>query len=223
MSCISSNSHLRLLFCVVLFLLVPFLCLSADPDPLQDLCVADLNSTPSINGFACKPSWNITSDDFFSDVLSRESNSTNIFGTSVTAGNVLAFPGVNTLGISMNRVDFAPGGLNPLHSHPRSSESGVVIKGKLLVGFVATDNVLYSKVLKAGEMFVIPRGLVHFQLNVGKHKALAFTAFNSHSPGAVVSPQTLFGSSPAIPNEVLRKTFQVGDDVINTIKSKFGS
>ncbi|GLU12274.1 hypothetical protein SLE2022_289680 [Rubroshorea leprosula] len=103
----------------------------------------------------------------------------------------------------MNRVDFAPGGVNPPHSHPRSTESGIVIKGKLLVGFVATDNKFYSKVLTRGQMFVIPRGLVHFQQNVGKGKALTFTAFNSQLPGAVVLPKTIFAANPSIPEEVL--------------------
>uniref|UniRef100_A0A5B6YLV0 Germin-like protein n=1 Tax=Davidia involucrata TaxID=16924 RepID=A0A5B6YLV0_DAVIN len=183
----------------------------------------DLKASLSINGFPCKNASEVTSDDFFFDGLSKEGNTSNIFGATVTGGNVLAFPGLNTLGISINRVDFAPGGINPPHSHPRSTESGVVIKGKLLVGFVTTGNVFYSKIITAGQMFVIPRGLVHFQQNVGKGKALIFTAFNSHLPGAVVLPLTLFASTPSIPNDVLTKTFQVEDAVINGIKSKFGS
>lgn len=197
---------------------------SGDPDALQDLCVADLKaSKPDINGFPCKAASEVTSDDFFFDGLSNEGNTTNVFGSSVSAGNVLAFPGLNTLGISMNRVDFAPGGINPPHSHPRSTESGVVIKGKLLVGFVTTENVFYSKVITAGQMFVIPQGLVHFQLNVGDGKALAFTAFNSQLPGSVVVPANLFASKPSIPDEVLTKGFQVDEDVIHDIRSKFGS
>jgi hypothetical protein len=36
-------------------------------------------------------------------------------------------------------------------------------------------------------------------------------------------PLNLFASTPSIPNDVLTKTFQVGDDVVNSIKSKFGS
>ena len=153
----------------------------------------------------------------------KEGNTSNIFGSIVTPGNVLSFPGLNTLGMSMNRVDFAPGGINPPHSHPRATESGVVIEGKLLVGFVTTNNVYHSKVLSAGQMFVIPRGLVHFQRNVGEGKALSFTAFNSHLPGVVVLPTTLFASTPSIPNEVLTQTFQVGEEVVNSIKSKFGA
>ncbi|ONI08515.1 hypothetical protein PRUPE_5G183100 [Prunus persica] len=219
----SSSLVFSLLFCLMVsMLLLPLPSNGADPDPLQDFCVADLNASTSVNGFPCKPVSKTTSDDFFFDGLSKEGNTSNPFGANLTAGNVLAFPGLNTLGISMNRVDFAPGGINPPHSHPRASESGVVIEGKLLVGFVTTNNVFYSKVLSAGQMFVIPRGLVHFQLNVGEGKALAFTAFNSQLPGAVVLPLTLFASMPSIPDQVLTKALQVDKDVINTIRSKFG-
>ncbi|KAK4851860.1 hypothetical protein QYF36_019005 [Acer negundo] len=42
-------------------------------------------------------------------------------------------------------------------------------------------------------------------------------------PGTAVVPLILFASTPAIPNGVQTKAFQVEDDVINAIKSKFGS
>ncbi|XP_052182514.1 germin-like protein subfamily T member 2 [Diospyros lotus] len=217
-----SSSCVQLILCLSVLLLLPLPYSSADPEPLRDFCVADLNSSISVNGFPCKPASEVSSEDFFFDGLSNEGNTSNVFGAHVTTGNVLAFPGLNTLGLSMNRVDFAPGGLNPPHSHPRSSETGVVIKGKVLVGFVTTGNVFYSKVLTAGQMFVIPRGLVHFQMNVGTGKALTLTAFNSQLPGADVLPLTLFASKPSIPNDVLTKAFQVDEDVVNGIKSKFG-
>ncbi|KAK4350477.1 hypothetical protein RND71_029790 [Anisodus tanguticus] len=214
----------RLTFVLVILLVLPFPSHCADPDPLQDFCVGILkNASISLNGFPCKPASQVTSDDFFFDGLSKEGNTDNVFGFSVTPGNVLSFPGLNMLGLSMNRVDYAPGGLNPPHSHPRATESGVVIKGKLFVGFVTTGNQLYSKVLTAGQMFVVPRGLVHFQMNVGKVKAMTITAFNSHLPGSVVLPTSLFASKPPIPVDVLTKTFQVEASVIDGIKAKFGA
>ncbi|KAK8508694.1 hypothetical protein V6N13_116203 [Hibiscus sabdariffa] len=212
---------LDLLCCLTVFWLLLLPSHSADPDPLQDFCVANLSASVSLNGFPCKPASEVTSDDFFFDGFTKEGNTTNPFGSFLRPANVLTFPALNTLGIAMNRVDIAPGGINPPHSHPRASEAGVVIQGKLLVGFVTTNNVFYSKVLTAGQMFVVPRGLVHFQLNVGDGNALAYTAFNSHLPGAAVLPLNLFASS--IPNDVLTKTFQVDADIIDTIKSKFKS
>uniref|UniRef100_A0A803M1E6 Germin-like protein n=1 Tax=Chenopodium quinoa TaxID=63459 RepID=A0A803M1E6_CHEQI len=146
------------ILCIVVFLLAPLLSHAADPDPLLDFCVADLNASPSFTNFPCKPTSNVTSEDFFFDGFMKEGNTSNLFGVGVTQGNVLAFPALNMLGLSMNRVDLAPNGLNPPHSHPRATESGVVINGKILVGFVTTGNVFYSKVLLPGQMFVIPRG-----------------------------------------------------------------
>lgn len=213
---------ISLVLCLVVStLLFPLPSDSADPDPLQDFCVADLSAAGAVNGFPCKPVSNTTADDFFFDGLSKQGNTSNVFRGKVTTANVLAFPGLNTLGISMNRVDLAPGGMNPPHWHPRASESGVVIKGKVLAGFVTTRNVYYSKVLTTGQMFVVPRGLVHFQLNVGEGEALVFTAFNSQLPGSAIVPLNLFASTPLVHDQVLTKAFQVDEDVINSIRSKF--
>ncbi|KAH6801247.1 RmlC-like cupins superfamily protein [Perilla frutescens var. hirtella] len=207
---------------LTLVLLLPSPSLSSDPDPLQDFCIADLQGSFSVNGFPCKLASNVTSDDFFFDGLARESNTNNSFGSNAIQGNVLAFPGLNTLGISMSRFDIAPGGIIPPHSHPRATESGILIQGQLLVGLTTTSGVFYAKNMTAGKMFVIPRGLMHFQMNVGNEKALAYSAFNSHMPGAVIVSVNLFGSRPSVPNDVLTKTFLVNESVIDQIKSKFG-
>ncbi|KAL7098628.1 hypothetical protein ACP275_09G029700 [Erythranthe tilingii] len=201
---------------------------SSDPDPLQDFCIADLKSPPSINGYPCKPTVNVTSDDFFFDGLSKEGNTTNSpMKSFVTHGHVLAFPGLNTLGMSMNRLDIAVGGVTHPHTHPRATECGVVVKGKMLVGLITSaNNVVYSKNLSAGQVFVIPRGLVHFQMNVGRGNVLVFTSFNSHFPGTVQISKSLFASKPSgnngvnvVPDEVLMKAFQVNKTVVDEIKS----
>uniref|UniRef100_A0A1D1YID2 Germin-like protein n=1 Tax=Anthurium amnicola TaxID=1678845 RepID=A0A1D1YID2_9ARAE len=199
----------------------------SDPDPLQDFCVGVLQGSEAAaapaNGLPCKPASAVAADDFFFSSLARGGNTSNALGSAVTAGNALTFPGLNTLGLSMIRVDFAPGGVNPPHSHPRATELVLVAEGRLLVGFVTTAGVLFSKVVGAGEVFVVPRGLVHFLRSVGEGGAVAFTAFNSQLPGAVIAAATLFGSNPPIPDDVLSRAFQVDGLIIGTIKSKFGS
>ncbi|XWS64821.1 hypothetical protein CRYUN_Cryun05aG0037100 [Craigia yunnanensis] len=58
--------------------------------------------------------------------------------------------GLNTLGISLARIDYAPyGGLNPPHTHTRATEILVVLEGTLYVGFVTSnlDNRPITKVL----------------------------------------------------------------------------
>lgn len=82
----------------------------------------------------------------------------------------LNFAGLNTLGISLVRIDHAPYGLNPPHTHPRATEILVVLEGSLYVSFITSnpDNKLFTKVLCKGDVFVFPEGLIHFQLNFGK-------------------------------------------------------
>lgn len=205
-------------------LLAPVL-LASDPDPLQDFCVADLNGGQvSVNGHPCLPSSSAGDDFLFSNKLAKGGDTSNPNGSNVTELDVAEWPGVNTLGVSMNRVDFAPGGTNPPHIHPRGTEIGLVTRGELLVGIIGsldTGNRYYSKVLRAGETFVIPRGLMHFQFNVGKTEATMFVSFNSQNPGIVFVPLTMFGSNPPIPTPVLAKALRVDAGVVDLIKSKF--
>ncbi|ONK71297.1 uncharacterized protein A4U43_C04F7020 [Asparagus officinalis] len=62
------------------------------------------------------------------------------------------------------------------------------------VGFVDTANNLYTQTLEPGDMFVFPKGLVHFQNCKGKEPAIAMSAFGSASAGTVSIPKTVFGS-----------------------------
>ncbi|GLT66521.1 hypothetical protein SLA2020_388810 [Shorea laevis] len=103
------------------------------------------------------------------DSAKRETHQTSLARVSHHA-DVLSFPGLNTLGVSLIRADLAIGGVIPPHTHPRATEAVLVASGHILVGLVTTGNVYYSKVLTAGQLFIIPRGLVHFQRNVGPGK-----------------------------------------------------
>ncbi|EXB57568.1 hypothetical protein L484_022675 [Morus notabilis] len=193
----------------------------ADPDLLQDVCVADLNSEVRVNGYACKSSANISADDFFSTILAKPGATNNTFGSLVTGANVQKIPGLNTLGVSLSRIDYAPGGLNPPHTHPRATEIVFVLYGELDVGFITTANVLVSKTIKKGEIFAFPKGLVHFQKNNGKDPAAVISAFNSQLPGTQSISTTLFGASPPVPDNVLTKAFQIGTKEVQKIKSRF--
>ncbi|KAJ4851373.1 hypothetical protein Tsubulata_006690 [Turnera subulata] len=208
---------------LTVLLLLPLHTSAGDPDPMQDFCVADLQAHTSVNGYPCKPAKSVTANDFFFDGFTKEGNTSNNLGSALTIANVNVFPALNTLGVAMGRVDLAPGGLNPPHIHPRATEAGIIIEGKVLIGFVTTANVFHSKELSVGQMFVVPKGLLHFQLNVGQGKALIYTALNSHLPGSVIVSNTLFASSPAIPEHVLTKAFQADKHTIDTIRSKFGA
>ncbi|CAN4110846.1 unnamed protein product [Withania somnifera] len=192
---------------------------AGDPDMLQDICVADLASSTKVNGFPCKNMFSAA--DFSSMVISKPGATNNTFGSLVTAANVLQVPGLNTLGVSMARIDFAPGGINPPHVHPRATEMVYVLQGQLDVGFITTANVLFAKRIVQGEVFVFPRGLVHFQKNNGNIPAAVIAGFNSQFPGTQSIATTLFAASPGVPDDVLAQAFQIGTMQVQQIKSRF--
>ncbi|KAK3437071.1 hypothetical protein EUGRSUZ_C01763 [Eucalyptus grandis] len=197
-----------------------------DPSPLQDICVAinDPKSAVFVNGEFCKDPKQATADDFTFMGFRNPGNTANPLGSKVTPATVNEFPGLNTLGISMARLDFAPGGLNPPHTHPRGTEVLVVIEGTLLVGFVTSNqlnNTLFTKVLYKGDVFVFPIGLIHFQLNTGKTPALAFAGLSSQNPGVITIANSVFGARPPISADVLTKAFQVDKKIVDYLQAQF--
>ena len=204
----------------VLFVaLVPMAIMAADGDPLQDFCVADLASATTLNGKVCKPLAQVVATDFKSSLLNKAGNTNNANSAAVTAANVDNFAGLNTLGISMARIDFAKGGLNVPHTHPRASEILFVAEGTLYVGFVDTNNTLFATTLNKGDVFVFPRGLVHFQLNIGNYPAVAIAALGSQNPGVQQIALALF--TPDINDQVLTKAFKITQQEVNSIQAKF--
>ncbi|XP_019057095.1 PREDICTED: germin-like protein subfamily 1 member 8 isoform X3 [Tarenaya hassleriana] len=173
-----------------LFLLsvtIPY-AMASDPSPLQDFCVAVNNPANAlfVNGKFCKDPKLVTADDFFKSGFDKAGNTTNRIGSSVTAFNVDTLPGLNTLGISLVRIDYAPFGQNPPHTHPRATE-----------------------------------GLIHFQFNPTRSKAVAFAALSSQNPGVITIANSVFGSKPAIDPIVLSKAFQLDVNVVKNLQTKF--
>lgn len=176
-----------------------------------------------VNGLVCKNPMLVGADDFYFSGLHIAGTTTNPVGSNVTAVTVAQLQGLNTLGISMARIDYAPWGINPPHTHPRASEILTVLEGSLLVGFVTSnpENRLITKVLQKGDAFVFPVGLIHFQQNVGNYNAVAVAALSSQNPGVIPIAKSVFGSTPAIDSDVLAKAFQVDKSVVDQMKSKF--
>lgn len=173
-----------------------------------------------MNGFPCKNPSSVGADDFFFAGLAKPGFTNNTMGSLVTGANVEKIPGLNTLGVSLSRIDYAPGGLNPPHTHPRATEVVFVLEGELEVGFITTSNVLISKSIRKGEIFVFPKGLVHFQKNIGMMPASVIAAFNSQLPGTQSLAATLFAATPTVPDDVLSKAFQIGTKQVQKIKSR---
>ncbi|XP_077232108.1 germin-like protein 9-3 [Tasmannia lanceolata] len=113
---------------------------------------------------------------------------------------------------------FPSASVNPPHTHPRSAELLFLLSGSLQVGFVDTTNKLYTQTLQAGDMFVFPKGLLHFQYNNdAKNPALAISVFGSASAGTVSVPSTVF--STGIDDGILAKSFKTDVATVEKIKA----
>ena len=176
-----------------------------------------------VNGKFCKNPSLYTPDDFSFSGFDVPGNTSNQLGVHVNIVTADLLPGLNTLGVSMARIDFAPnGGLNPPHYHPRASELLLVVKGTLYAGFVTSnpDHRLFAKILKPGDLIVFPFGLVHFQLNIGKTPAVAIAALTSQNPGVNTVANAIFGASPSINPAVITTAFHLDRKLVEDLQSQ---
>jgi len=210
-------------FLLALLALSASCALASDPGQLQDFCIADRTSQVFVNGFACKDPKTAVVEDFHFSGLHMSGNTSNKQGSAVTAVNVAQIAGLNTLGVSLARVDYAPYGQNPPHLHPRATEILTVLEGSLYVGFVTSnpDNKLFSKVLNKGDVFVFPQGLIHFQFNIGTSEAIAIAALSSKNPGVITIANAVFGSKQSISDDILAKAFAVDKNIVDHIQAQF--
>ena len=128
------------------------------------------------------------------------------------------FPALNGQSVSYAILEFPTSTTNPVpHTHPRASELLFLTQVTLQVGFVDTTNKLFNKTLQAGDVFVFPKGLVHFQYNDDvKFTALAISTFGSANAGTVLLPNTLF--TTGIDDNVLAKSFKTDIATIKALK-----
>ncbi|CAK9215539.1 unnamed protein product [Sphagnum troendelagicum] len=149
---------------------------AADPDPLQ---ISALQTCPRMLRMKC--------------VVHR-------YKRLPTDCECLTVP-LNTLGISHGRLDFDIGGVIPPHTHPFASETLFVVKGTIYTGFISFDNILYAETLQEGDVYIFPKGSLHFQLNVGNGPAVTFNSLNSQNPGFLSAANQLLVTK--IPEKVL--------------------
>lgn len=199
-----------------LLLLQSIVAFASDPDPVTDFCIP---ISPS-NTFSCKNASTATVEDFtFSGIKFPGNFKQSGFSSKPVNSNV--FPGLNTLGMSFVRADFDVGGVNVPHFHPRATEVAYVLEGKVYSGFVDTNNRIFAKVIEKGEVMVFPRGLVHFQMNVGDSPATLLGSFDSQNPGLQKIPNAVFGSG--IKEELLEKAFGLNSEELSKLRRKFSS
>ncbi|WOG82676.1 hypothetical protein DCAR_0101842 [Daucus carota subsp. sativus] len=136
----------------------------------------------------------------------------------VLKASMAEFPALNGQSVSYAALQFPAGATNPPHTHPRASELLFVVDGTLEVGLIDTSNKLYTQTLQTGDLFVFPKGLVHFQFNAdAKKSALAISAFGSSSAGTVSIPSTVFATG--IDDNILALSFKTDVATIQKIKA----
>ncbi|KAJ9147632.1 hypothetical protein P3X46_029769 [Hevea brasiliensis] len=180
-------------FAIILALATSFLGNAGDPDIVKDFLIPT----------SLDPS-NITSQ-FFTYTGFRELVNVNITGKNCSRQ-----------GVFVAALIYPPSGINPPHAHPKAAELLIVIQGVLEVGFVDSTNKLFTQTLQVPEMFIFPKGLVHFQVNTRSDSPVyALGMFGSANAGTVSLPSTLFASG--ISAEILSKAFKTDLEIISKL------
>lgn len=186
----------------------------AECDNVKDYCptIPPQKQTIFLNGFpSCENPNNTIAHDFKSMELSKP-GSRDKLGSLVKIVTASKFPGLNALGLAIGRSDIEVDGLVNLHNHPRATEMIYVSQGDVVAAFLDTRNQLFQKILRAGDVFVIPKGLFHFLLNRGAQVATVFSVFNSQNPGS--------GPLTSIPSDTLESVQKIKRKVVSLSESE---
>ena len=200
--------------------LFSFLLVSSSHAAVQDFCVADLTAPQGPAGYSCKTPAEVTADDFVYSGISVPGNTSTLFNAAINTAFVDKFPGLNGLGVSMARADIATGGVIPMHTHPGASEIILIAKGSVTAGLISSDNTVYLKTLKEGDIMVFPQGLLHFQVNTGRTQALLWVSFGSPNPGLQILSNALFSNN--LSSELIEKTTFLDDNEVKRLKALLG-
>ncbi|KAK8489800.1 hypothetical protein V6N13_096443 [Hibiscus sabdariffa] len=184
----------------------------ADNDNVWDACPTDsaTKETVFINGFPCKKPSSIAAADFKTSTLKQAGDTDNFISSSVNIVTAADFPGLNTLGLSIARTDLDLDGMVMPHSHPRATELFFLRKGIVLAGFIDTNNTLFQSLIKEGDVFLFPKGMLHFCLNAGYEPAIAFSVMSSQNPGVVSISGSIFETDKELIDRMTRRLVSVG-------------
>lgn len=220
----TSTSGALLLNHLLLLLLPPLLlCWLASASPwggAYTLCVANVSQSAAARNphgttgtgtrYPCADPRSLSGADFKFSGLQRRGDTRNGFNASSTPGLVPHWPALHTLGVGVARLDLAPGGVVPPHTHPGATEVLFVLQGEVRAGFVGPDHAVYAATVRAGEAFVVPRGMLHYQHNPsGGAPAAAVSFVDAEEPGVQVLPMALFAAG--IEPEVVAKSVFISE------------
>ena len=121
-------------------------------------------------------------------------------------------------GLSFILYDLEPCGINTFHFHPRASELLYVIKGNLVkVGFIEENGgrTIVNEIGQ-GQVAMFPRGLIHYEQNLGCEKAQILSALNHEDPGTV----TVLTQAFTFPDVALASSFGLTISQINILRNR---
>ncbi|KAK8561472.1 hypothetical protein V6N13_149348 [Hibiscus sabdariffa] len=184
--------------------------LAGDPDILTDFLVPANQNTVDGNFFTYTGMRVVVNETGF------PANFT------VLKASMVEFPALDGQSVSYALLQYPASSVNPPHTHPRAAELLFLVDGNLEVGFVDTTNRLFTQSLQTGDMFIFPKGLVHYQYNADPNgPAIAISAFGSANAGTVSLPKTLFATN--IDDTVLAKSFKTDVPTIQALKAGLAS
>ncbi|XP_009350413.2 putative germin-like protein 9-2 [Pyrus x bretschneideri] len=181
--------------------------LASDPDIISDFIVP-----PNYNGTVDGTFFTFTG---FRGIFDQAPQ-------TIKAGKAsrVEFPALNGQSVSYAVLQFPPNSLLPPHTRPDATGLLFLLDGTLEVGLIDTKNNLYTQKLQTGDLFVFPKGLVHYQYNSDPQlPATAIAAFGSASARAVTVLPSVFGTG--INNMILAKSFKTDVSTIENIKTGF--
>ncbi|XP_047168385.1 germin-like protein 8-13 [Vigna umbellata] len=130
----------------------------------EKFCKADLNGPDSPSGYPCLPSETVTAADF-KYTFNGKAGILVPPNTLVFPATVAQYPILNGLGISGAIVEIPE----------------VVIEVQIDVGLL-TPRKAFRNTLRPGDVILFPEGLLHYLIDSGRGKAVAFAAFSCPNP-----------------------------------------
>ncbi|KAL8654765.1 MAG: hypothetical protein Q9210_001298 [Variospora velana] len=105
-----------------------------------------------------------------------------------------SFPPLIGTGTSMVLGFLRPCGFNTPHTHPRSTELNLVVRGTLETQFTCENGArTIHNTLGTNQMTAFPQGALHTEFNPNCEDAIFVAAFASEDPGVQQTAQTFFG------------------------------
>lgn len=135
--------------------------------------------------------------DFKFDFLNpppESSSSENGKGGKTVRADRLTFPALIGTNAATTVGFIGPCGFNTPHTHPRSAELNLVVKGRLISQFILENGArTVSNTLETMQMTVFPLGALHTEFNPDCTPATFVASFASEDPGVQQEAQTFFG------------------------------